>query len=156
FTFTDAGEPGTSDTAKYLIWMDDGDGIVDNGEVPVLSVSTKFLTQGNHQAHKETCSTSSAAAATTTTSTSTSSTSNGLKVTAAGAVNGSAVTNAVLVAPGTSLPVGLVFVAVDGLTDSNAPVEQARIEDAIDATNSDLGRLGIMLVETTPDSGIPP
>src|SRR5262249_39994874 len=41
FTFTDAGEPGTRDTARYLVWNDaDGDGLMDNGETPVLSVST--------------------------------------------------------------------------------------------------------------------
>lgn len=44
FTFTDAGEPGTGDTAAYLIRDVDGN--------VVLSVSVKFLTKGNHQAHK--------------------------------------------------------------------------------------------------------
>src|SRR5262249_50486560 len=54
FTFADAGEPGTKDTARYLVWKDnDNDGVLDNGETPVLSVSTKKLDKGNHQAHKE-------------------------------------------------------------------------------------------------------
>src|SRR5205823_13968289 len=36
FTFTDAGEPGTRDTAGYLVWNDiDGDGRLDHGETPV-------------------------------------------------------------------------------------------------------------------------
>ena len=45
FTFVDAGEPGTKDTARYLITAPDGTTIV-------LDVSTKHLTFGNHQAHK--------------------------------------------------------------------------------------------------------
>jgi hypothetical protein len=53
FTFTDAGEPGTADTAKYLIWLDsNNNGIVDGGEVPVLMTGPQLLDDGNHQAHK--------------------------------------------------------------------------------------------------------
>jgi len=44
FTFVDAGEPGTSDTAAYLIKDKDGN--------TVLSVGATLLTKGNHQAHK--------------------------------------------------------------------------------------------------------
>ena len=43
FTFVDGGEPGTKDTAKYLIKDSSG---------TVLSVGTTFLTKGNQQAHK--------------------------------------------------------------------------------------------------------
>jgi hypothetical protein len=54
FTFTDDGEPGTSDTAKYLIWLDsNNNGVVDGGETPVLQTGPKNLTFGNHQAHEE-------------------------------------------------------------------------------------------------------
>jgi hypothetical protein len=42
FTFTDAGEPGTSDTASILI--------MDSGGTEVLEISG-LLTFGNHQAH---------------------------------------------------------------------------------------------------------
>lgn len=45
FQFTDAGEPGTSDTA--FIHILDPDNINE-----VLKVETNFLTFGNHQAHK--------------------------------------------------------------------------------------------------------
>ena len=44
FTFVDAGEPGTSDTAAYLIKDKDGN--------TVLTVQPTLLTKGNHQAHK--------------------------------------------------------------------------------------------------------
>lgn len=54
WTFTDAGEPGTSDQASYLIWLDsNGNDVVDAGEVPVLQVGLTNLTFGNHQAHPE-------------------------------------------------------------------------------------------------------
>jgi hypothetical protein len=43
FTLTDAGEPGTKDTAKYVITQ--------NGIV-VLSVGPANLDKGNQQAHK--------------------------------------------------------------------------------------------------------
>ena len=43
FTFTDAGEPGTLDTAEILIWTDDP-------QDPLLYVSGP-LEFGNHQAH---------------------------------------------------------------------------------------------------------
>jgi hypothetical protein len=42
FTFVDGGEPGTKDTAAYLIKDSHG---------TVLSVGTTFLTKGNQQAH---------------------------------------------------------------------------------------------------------
>jgi len=45
FTFTDAGEPGTVDTATYRITAADG--------TVVLEVSVKNLTFGNHQAHAD-------------------------------------------------------------------------------------------------------
>ena len=45
WTFTDAGEPGTLDTAKYLIR--------DSGGNVVLSVPATNLTFGNHQAHRK-------------------------------------------------------------------------------------------------------
>jgi hypothetical protein len=48
FTLTDFGEPGTSDTAKYLITLNDGTGTV------VLDTVTDInLTFGNHQVHPE-------------------------------------------------------------------------------------------------------
>jgi hypothetical protein len=53
FIFTDAGEPGTADTASYLIWLDtNNNGIVDGSEVPVLKTGAHLLQFGNHQAHK--------------------------------------------------------------------------------------------------------
>jgi hypothetical protein len=53
FVFTDAGEPGTADTASYLIWLDtNNNGIVDGTEVPVLKTGAHLLQFGNHQAHK--------------------------------------------------------------------------------------------------------
>jgi hypothetical protein len=45
FTFTDAGEPGTSDTAR--IWIKDA-----NGKT-VLAVEKNTLRHGNHQAHRQ-------------------------------------------------------------------------------------------------------
>ncbi len=53
FTFTDAGEPGVNDTAKYLVWLDsNNNGIVDGSEVPVIKTAVAYkLTFGNHQAH---------------------------------------------------------------------------------------------------------
>ena len=54
WTLVDAGEPGKDDTAAYLIWKDtNNDGDVDGGEPVALSVGTKLLTFGNHQAHPE-------------------------------------------------------------------------------------------------------
>jgi hypothetical protein len=45
FTLVDAGEPGTKDTAAYVI--------KDSGGNTVLTVPTAFLTNGNQQAHKD-------------------------------------------------------------------------------------------------------
>ena len=45
WTFTDAGEPGTSDTATYLIRDKDGN--------VVLTVAVQVLNKGNQQAHKD-------------------------------------------------------------------------------------------------------
>jgi uncharacterized repeat protein (TIGR01451 family) len=62
FTFTDHGEPGSSDTAKYLIWLDQPGtttnpgtpGIYDPGiDTLILSVNTTTLDMGNQQAHKD-------------------------------------------------------------------------------------------------------
>jgi hypothetical protein len=51
FTFTDQGEPGTSDTASYLIWKDGAGGepgVYDPGiDTLVLMVGSKYLTYGN-------------------------------------------------------------------------------------------------------------
>jgi hypothetical protein len=44
FTLVDGGEPGTKDTAAYVIKDSNGN--------TVLTVGTTFLTKGNHQAHK--------------------------------------------------------------------------------------------------------
>jgi len=55
FTFTDAGEPGTSDTANYKVIVLDAN-MDGNANDPVTVLDTKGavkLTNGNHQAHKE-------------------------------------------------------------------------------------------------------
>src|SRR5262249_38673125 len=46
FTFTDAGEPGTKDTASYVITLS-------NGTVVLDSKGSQLLNKGNHQAHPE-------------------------------------------------------------------------------------------------------
>lgn len=47
FKFSDAGEPGTADTAEITIWSGDY-----SSSPIVLQVDKAFLTFGNHQAHK--------------------------------------------------------------------------------------------------------
>jgi len=48
FKFSDAGEPGTKDTAEITVWSGDY-----SSSPIVLQVDRAFLTFGNHQAHKD-------------------------------------------------------------------------------------------------------
>ena len=77
--------------------------------------------------------------------------SSGSSTQALSAANGTSDSNnsAVLLGPTGSLSLGLLTVAVDGLSGDSAAQEEARIEDAIASLDADLAPFGVRMVEVS-------